>query len=96
MGLDAVPQKGTISIVDRKNLTRADVEAYRAGWQAAKELELQELRAIPLSLKLKQVNMLFRFARSIKLRRARDNREIAAVRERWQNLVMRHENARRT
>jgi len=77
-------------------MTRADLEAYRAAWQRVNEIELEEIRQMPLSEKLKKANMLFRLARAMNVRHSIDDPEIVAVRERWAKLKHLYENAKRT
>lgn len=84
--LDAVPQYRTMPVMDRKLVTRAELEAYRARWQAVNQLEIEEMRRTPISLRLKQANVLFRLAQSMRLHHAMDDPEIERVRARWVKL----------
>ncbi len=81
---------------NKNQLTRADLEAYRARWQRVNEFQILEMRRMPLVLKLRQANMLLRLAKSMNLRHSFDDPEIAAVRGRWVKLKQMHENAKRT
>ena len=82
--------------MDKKKMTRADLEAYRARWQRVNEFELEEIRQMPLAEKLKKAEMLFGFARALNVRHSIDDPEIVAVRERWAKLKRRNENTKRT
>jgi hypothetical protein len=73
-------------MANTKQMTRADLEAYRARWEAVNRFQIEEMRRTPIALRLKQTNLLFRLAQSLNLRHAIDDPEIVAVRARWLRL----------
>jgi hypothetical protein len=89
LALDAVTQKGTISSMDRKHLTRADLEAYRAGWQAAKEIERAEARGMTIEERWREFNAIISFAYELGWIQPANDQELAPMRARWARLKAR-------
>lgn len=83
-----------IAMAEQK-MTREQVEAYRAGWQAVKQRRIQEIRRMSLKRKIKQTEMLFQLAQTLKMRHAIDDPEIVAIRKRWSKVKRNYENAKR-
>ncbi len=83
-------------MANTKGMTRADLEAYRARWQRVNEYQTQEIRQMPVALKLRQANTLFRMAKMTRRQRSANEREIAEVRARWVKLKRLYEKSRRT
>lgn len=69
-----------------RSVTKAELEAYRARWQAVNEFQVDELRKTTFQERWKQLNALIRLARGLGWPLARNEEEIAIVRGRWQKL----------
>lgn len=81
-------------MANTKPLTRSELEAYRARWRRVNDYQIQEMRRMPIALKLRQANTLFRLAKSMNL--GSDDLETTAVRARWAKLKQLYEKAKRT
>lgn len=80
-----------------REMTQADVKAWRASWQRVNEFHIQEIRRMPRLLKLQQANLMFQIAQNMNLRHSLDDPEIAALRKRWAKVKRRYEeNSSRT
>jgi hypothetical protein len=82
-------------MTNKKRMTRAELEAYRARWRRINEFQIQEIRQMPLGLKLQQAEWLFALAKELKLRHALNDPEISAVRARWVKLKQIYEQTQR-
>lgn len=69
-----------------REMTRADVEAWRAGWRAVKQLELQDAKLKSVRERWREINMLFDFGYELGLVRAASEAELAPIRARWTRL----------
>lgn len=66
-------------------MTPAQARAWRARWKAMRQAEIAELRATPLSVKLRQLDALMASA-SLFPRTASEDHEEQTVRSRWIRL----------
>ncbi len=64
-------------------ITAEEAAAFRARWKVVSGALQNELRALPIEAKLKQLNALMRLARQLNWTSAEDDTE---VRERWARL----------
>lgn len=67
-------------------LTREELEAYRARWRAVNQFQIDELRRASPELKLRQTNLLFRLALDLRRGDTVGDPQVALVRSRWVKL----------
>jgi hypothetical protein len=71
---------------DAKQLTRADLEAYRSRWQAAEPIEREEARQATPESRWDELNAIFEFADELGWIQPASDDDVAPIRERWAHL----------
>lgn len=79
-------QKRTMADMAKKQMTRAEVEHWQAGWRAVKLLEQEEAKRKSVQARWREINILFNFAYELGLIRAASETELAPIRARWARL----------
>jgi hypothetical protein len=79
-----MPKKGRRAPKKRR-MTREEARAYVARWKLVNQAEIEELRATPTVVKLRQLAALMASVDELGLREALSEGE-AEVRERWRRL----------
>lgn len=67
-------------------MTREQVEAYRAGWRAVKDLEQAQAKRKSDITRWREINMLFQFVYELGLVNPTPEQELAPIRARWARL----------
>ncbi len=71
---------------NEKQLTRADLEAYRARWEVAEQIERREATQATLEKRWYEFNAIFELANELGWIRPASDDELAPIRSRWARL----------
>jgi hypothetical protein len=69
-----------------KPLTRADLEAYRARWQAVERVELEEARQATVETRYQELDAMFEMGCDLGWIQPANDEELAPIRARWARL----------
>jgi hypothetical protein len=84
--VDAVNQRGTILVVQKKKMTKAEAKAYRTRWQRVNQFHVQEIRQMTVKQRWEQLNIVFGFALEMGWVKPSSEKEMAPIRARWARL----------
>ncbi|MBI4674730.1 MAG: hypothetical protein HY741_24050 [Chloroflexi bacterium] len=67
-------------------MTRAEVEAWRAGWKHVKAMEMEQAKRKSYKARWREINILFNFAYELGLLASASEAELGPIRARWVRL----------